>query len=417
MKNILILLGLTLVAPCVWSQTGFPTYGSFEIGSADAVNRQNLNSIISIPIVSNKARGLDLDFSVTNNSLIWENVSGTWTPFQLNQTGTPTWGWNTVSVPGSITYTVKETSGQCLVDGKEINWYFFTYSNYVYWEPNGTAHSAYINYTTNCTSGYGNKTGYSWDGYYINATNLTAPIASNPAGIQITNSQIKDTNGNYVSNTVNGSETDWKDSSGHLGLKVITASSSISYEYQDTTGTYRTITLALQNVNIKTNFGCSGVVEYSGTASLPVSVTYPNGLTYTFTYEATPSHSGYVTGRLSKVTLPNGGYIEYQYGATNDGTNCSDGTITSLTRTIYDGTNSNVWQFSRAPSGSNWQTTVTAPLMPYDSAANQSVYTFNSSAEDIEEQLYQGSVSTSNLLRTINTTWASDQPEFLYQHE
>ena len=409
MKRVIILVGLMLLSPCAWTQTGFPPYGSFEIGSADAVNRQNLNSVISIPIVSNKGRGLNLDFSVTNNSLIWQNVSSKWTPFPVNQSGTPTWGWNTLSVPGAITFTETGTPGECLIDGKEIKVEFVTFSNYVYFEPNGTVHAFPISHTDNCsTGGSGATTGYSPDGYYMNASNSTAPTVYNTAGMQYTSSQVQDANGNYLSATVvNSSETDWTDSAGHLALKVISGSSSISYEYQDTTGTYRTITLSLGSFNIKTNFACSGVVEYSGTASLPTSISYPNGLSYSFTYEATPGNSGYVTERLLKATLPNGGYIEYQYGATNDGVNCADGTITNLTRTIYDGTSSNVWQFSRSPSGSNWVTTVTAPQMPYDSAPNQSLYTFNSLGQETQELLYQGSTS-GTLLRTINTTWAGN---------
>src|SRR5277367_4719934 len=46
--------------------------------------------------------------------------------------------------------------------------------------------------------------------------------------------------------------------------------------------------------------------------------------------------------------------------------------------------------------------------MPYDTAANQSVYTFNSSGQETAEQYYQGSSTSGALLRTINTTWASN---------
>jgi RHS repeat-associated protein len=409
MKRIIILVGLMLLSPSAWAQTGFPQYGSFEVGSADAVNRQNLNTVISIPILSNKGRGLGLDFSTTSNSLIWQNVSSKWTPFPVNQGGGPTWGWNTLNVAGAITFSISGSEGECLVAGREVEEEYLAYSNYAYTEPNGTQHPFSISYTLECGKVSGTTSGYSSDGYYMAAKTPPAMTVYSPAGIQLTNSELQDTNGNYVSSTVvNSNETDWTDSAGHLALKIISSSSSISYEYQDTTGTYRTITLALGSFNIKTNFACSGVVEYSGTASLPTSISYWNGLTYTFTYESTPGNSGYVTGRLAKVALPNGGYIEYQYGATNDGVNCTDGTITNLTRTVYDGTNSNVWQFSRAASGSNWVTTETAPQMPYDTAANQSVYTFNSLGQETQEKLYQGSTSGA-LLRTINTTWATNE--------
>jgi RHS repeat-associated protein len=379
--------------------TGFPMYGTFEVGDADTVNRQNLNTNISMPIFSGTGRGLGLDFSLSYNSLFWLNINGKWVS-TANQTGSPTFGWN-YFVPGAINY--QETSAPCA--GGITN----SFSNYAYTEPNGTSHLFSLNHTISTCSGdtNGPTTGYAIDnsGYFLNTSTLTA---QSPSGTQIFASMIKDTNGNYSSSTVvSGTETDWIDSAGRTALKIIGGNTSNQYEYQSTTGSYETITLALQYFDIKTNFGCSGVSEFTGGDSLPISITYPNGLTYTFTYEATPGESSYVTGRISKVTLPNGGYVEYQYGSTNDGINCSDGTVTSLTRTIYDGTNSNVWQFTRAQNGSNWQTTVTAPKMPYDSAANQSVYTFNASGQETQEKLYQGSTS-GTLLRTVNTTWASN---------
>ncbi len=75
---------------------------------------------------------------------------------------------------------------------------------------------------------------------------------------------------------------------------------------------------------------------------------------------------------------------------------------------MNDGTNTSTWTFSRAPSGSNWVATVTAPQMPYDSAANNSVYTFNSSGQQLTAQFYQGAVVSGNLKRTVSTTWATN---------
>jgi len=46
--------------------------------------------------------------------------------------------------------------------------------------------------------------------------------------------------------------------------------------------------------------------------------------------------------------------------------------------------------------------------MSYDSAADQSVFTFNSSGQETSQQFYQGSLSSGTLLRTINTTWATN---------
>jgi RHS repeat-associated protein len=408
MRNLIILIALVLLTTRAQAQspnTGFPMYGSFELGDADAVNRQNLNTPISIPIYSGSGRGIGLNFNVSNDSLFWQNVDGVWT--SITDLNGPTYGWNDEFAQGSLTFQASET-GSC------TGGYTWSYSNYSYADLNGTSHLFSLNHTKCTGTGQitGPTTGYAIDnsGYYLNTVTFTV---TSPDGTQIISggsstifpSTIKDTNGNYSSSTINGSEIDWTDSAGRTALKIPTE--PLSYSYQDTTGNYQTIAFTQQLFNLKTNFGCSGVVEVNYPAYLPVSFTYPNGLTYAFTYEPTPGNSGYVTGRISKVTLPNGGYIEYQYGTTNDGINCADGTIVSLTRTIYDGTNTNVWTFTRTPSGSNWLTTVTYPQLPYDTAPNQSTFLFNSSGQELTEKIYQGSTS-GTLLRTINTTWASN---------
>jgi RHS repeat-associated protein len=409
MRKLIILIALVLLTTRAQAQspnTGFPMYGSFEVGDADAVNRQNLNIHITVPIYSGAGRGLGLNFNAGNDSLFWQNVDGVWTSL-LYVDGASTYGWNDKFPQGSLTFQVGD-NGQC------TGGYLNAYSNYSYADLEGTSHLFSLNHTICSGTGQitGPTTGYAIDnsGYYLNT--VTSTVTS-PDGTQIISegsssifpSTIKDTNGNYSSGIINFPEMDWTDSSGRIALKIPTE--PLSYSYQDTTGTYQTIGYAQQLFNLRTNFGCAGVVEFNDPEYLPVSFTYPNGLSYTFTYEPTPGNSGYVTGRISKVTLPNGGYIQYQYGSTNDGINCADGTVLSLTRTVYDGTNTNVWTFNRTPSGSNWLTTITYPQLPYDTAPNQSTFLFNSSGQELTQKIYQGSTS-GTLLRTINTTWATN---------
>ena len=120
--------------------------------------------------------------------------------------------------------------------------------------------------------------------------------------------KITDANGNflsgqYVSGPPNTTEVDWTDSVGRVALKIITTSTSIQYKFLDPTGAYQTTTLNLGSFNVKTNFGCSGIIEYSAVNNLPTSAVFPNGQTYQFSYEPTPGNSGYYTGRVQKVTL------------------------------------------------------------------------------------------------------------------
>jgi RHS repeat-associated protein len=398
----LLLLGATAFAQSD-PQTGFPLYGSFERGVPDTTNRQNLNSNISFPVVSTSERGGTFSFAPSYNSLMWvinESGSKSWQMARMPDGSLSSPGWSLMNVTGVIEY--QTSANECPTTPT-------TYSDFAFVEQDGTRHEFNVDYTVACGGGStGILSGYATDssGFFLNANathNGTVEIiAYGPDGTEVYGGFREDTNGNYILNRID----DIYDTTFHV-FKILPSSSSIEYQYQDTTGTYQTITVALTSYSIKTNFACSGISEFTGTNTLPSSITYPNGLSYSFTYEQTPGNSGYVTGRISKITLPNGGYIEYQYGSTNDGINCADGTITSLTRTVYDGTNTNVWQFSRAPSGSNWLTTVTYPQMPYDTAPNQGTYLFNSAGQELTEKIYQGSTS-GTLLRTINTTWATN---------
>jgi hypothetical protein len=44
--------------------TGYPPYGSFEVGVFDGVNRGNLNTNFSIPVTHFKGRGLDVNVAL-----------------------------------------------------------------------------------------------------------------------------------------------------------------------------------------------------------------------------------------------------------------------------------------------------------------------------------------------------------------
>jgi hypothetical protein len=92
----LLFLALSSFATCTLAQTGSPAFGSFEQSGFDAVNRQNLNAIFAIPIMSIPGRGQSFQYSLVNNSLLWTQTGGTpnaWTPV-IDASGNPTWGWN-----------------------------------------------------------------------------------------------------------------------------------------------------------------------------------------------------------------------------------------------------------------------------------------------------------------------------------
>lgn len=388
------------------AQTGFPLWGSFETSPFDAVNRQNLNVNFAIPLVSTPSRAGAFNYTLIYDSLIWTKTGSAWTTV-TDSSGAATWGWKNNQPLGSTKY-VKFTE---MCDTQPPITSSPHYTNYKYTDGGGTVHLFDLDFyqiQTLCLFNTGPRTGYATDGsgYYIDATTPGAPIVFSPSGDRITGTRT-DSNGNYVSGiVVNSSETDFKDTNGRVTVKKIKQSSTqTQYQILDQNGSYTAVvaTATYTSMNTKTNFACTGVSESTGTSIyLITQLTLPSGRSYSFTYEATPSFPAYVTGRIKRVTLPTGGYYQYDYPATpNNGVNCADGSVKTLTRTISDGTNSNVWQFS----GTGTQTTETYPQLPYDSAANTSVFTF-SGGSVTQQKTYQG-LTSGTLLRTINTTYGS----------
>lgn len=436
MKTAKLILATAILVNALptWAQNtgpGVSIYGSYTNGSIDSVNNQNLNVHAEFQIASVKGRGLNFDYSLTNESQIWTPVTSgsttSWTPPPA-VIGDPTggfWGWRTIRPNGQITW--KSTFvGTCTDHFTGETDYLYRYNNYVYLDPNGARHTfSSVDWsdasTPICTIPSGTLGGYADDGTRLYLTTYgqvnAMPKVVAPSGMQytglgwgtnVTNAghfgTMSDTNGNYISTTpavaycTNAyTEENWTDSAGRNIMDAYNCPTFNDYAVLGAGGGY---VVNLQTINIKTNFACSGVTEYTGTATLPSSMTLPNSQSYTFTYESTPGYSGYYTGRLLKVTMPNGGYIEYDYTGANDGINCSDGTTLNLTRKVNDGTNTRAWTFSR--SGSS--TTVTTPQLSYDSAANSTVYAFDSNGRETSRKIYQGS-SSGTLLRTINTTW------------
>jgi hypothetical protein len=434
-KTLLLISFLAVASVAQNTGTGVPAFGSFTGGTPfDRVNNQNLNVHLAIPVMGLAGRGTNFSFSEINDSQIWIPVSSggttSWTP-AVDSNGNPTWGWQTASPTGSVSYVLTATGGTCDViipPGIHVNDPLFRRNNWVYTDTQGTQHrfpgvdltDACINHNVvpQATPGF-SATGYAGDpsGLFLTGSTVTnfppgfTPlgtvngVVTDASGVQhygvSWEGYVEDTNGNYINTTTTNSGHVWTDTTGTNALTIVPASGSV--QYKDRNGNV-IATLNLQTLNIKTNFGCSGIVEYSGTASVPASIVFPNNQAISFSYEPTPGNSGFFTGRLQTVTLPNGGFYEYDYGTTNDGINCSDGTALNLTRKINDGTNTRAWTFSRSGN----KTTATAPKLSYDSVGNDTVYTFDANGHESSRKIYQGSSQSGSVLQTINTTWAAN---------
>src|SRR5277367_2026796 len=110
MRKLLLLILVALSPTVLFAQAlGLPSFGSFTPGGFDTVNNQDLNIYFSIPIVSSTGRGLPLNLSLTNNSLVWQNYGGLWFP-TVDFSGNPTWGWQKDFPTGGVSYYTYTTA-------------------------------------------------------------------------------------------------------------------------------------------------------------------------------------------------------------------------------------------------------------------------------------------------------------------
>jgi RHS repeat-associated protein len=374
--------------------TGTPPFGSFG-GGPDVINLGSLNSHIRVPMVSKAGRGMPFTYNITYDTSVWYPVSSNGTQAWQPVTN---WGWQgeTEVALGYVVFPLRTTTQTCheIINGRMQTYYATYESGAMYHDSLGVAHyfgifeggCAGVDVNTNTAT---DGSGLTYDSGTITTRwgqVINAPHTQTGSGTKT------DRNGNQIS--TNGSSfTDT------LGTTVLTLSgggtpsSPITFTYTPPSGTNVSYTMKYGSYNVLTNFGCSGITEYSATGvSLVSEIDLPDGTKYSFTYEPTPGHSGDVTGRLASVTLPTGGSISYTYTGSNNGIECSDGSTAGLNRTVNPG---GEWQYTRSGSGSAWGTTVTDPQ------GNQTGINFQqeSTTQNFFETMrwvYQGPASANN---------------------
>jgi RHS repeat-associated protein len=402
--------------------TGTPPFGSFG-GGPDIVNLANLNVHWTTPVLHKPGRGTNFTYDLSYDSSVWYPVtSGSTRTWQLTSANI---GWTTSLYYGG--YVSHSTSLSSYRTYCGLHWtpqyaYIttYTYSNWSYFDGRGTPHpypsgdSSYMQ-TNGCTDdtsyGYFSDVSIDGSGYKltVSGSSVVSLYASNGGLVTLGgNLPYQDRNGNQI--TTDGSGHFYDTLSSTTPVLTVsgsgTPSSPMTFTYTAPSGANASYTMKFTTYSLQTNFGCSGITEYgtngTTTANLVSEIDLPdyNATTnpnskYSFTYEPTPNHSGFVTGRLASVTLPTGGTISYFYSAGNNGINCSDGSAATLTSTTPDGT----WTYAQVKNtGAASTTTVTDP------SGNNTVVQFQGIYET-QRQIYQGSVAPANLLRTINTCY------------
>jgi RHS repeat-associated protein len=407
LRFVLLMLALTLGAGAASAQvaTGAPPFGSFG-GGPDVVNLANLNSHIAIPVLHKAGRGTNFTYDLSYDSSVWYPVtSGSTTSWQPVYN----WGWRaqTEAATGYVTYSATYPA-PCNPR---------TWSNWVYHDPWGVPHplaaqawyvgSKFCGYAWGATGGLAND----GSGYFISLTsNYANPpfyklysrdgkLINAPANAGTGSGNFSDRNGNQL--TVDGSGNFFDTLSSTTPILTAsgagTPTSPTVLSYTAPSGGSASYTMKYGTYTVQTNFGCSGVTDFGPTSEYLVSeIDLPDNSKYTFTYEGTPGHAGYVTGRLASVTLPTGGTITYTYtGGSSGHITCSDGSASGLQRATPD-TGGSYWSYSRTPgSGAASTDTITDPVGNVTTVQFQGIY-------ETQRVVNQGA---STLLETVYTCY------------
>jgi RHS repeat-associated protein len=386
LRKIASLYVFILTASTLWSQvaTGNYTYGTFDSKGLDTINVGNLNVHLAIPVLSKAGRGIPFSYNLGYHSSVWmpTGVSGSqiWQPVA-------NWGWAGITevATGYISYNTSSSVCYYRLDdeGPERKGTYTEQYNYAYHDMWGITHpfAGYTwQYTPSLCGASGSSlvplatdgSGYSYTSKGITARNgtLLVPPSNSTSGA----ATATDRNGNEISVSASGQFTD---TTGKVALTVAgsgTASSPMTFAYTDTNGNPQTVTMNYTTYTVETAFGCSGIAEFGPTAEpLVSSITFPDGSSYNFSYEATPGHSGDVTGRLAGVTLRQGDTIQYVYTGGSNGIECADGSTAGLTRTLNgdSGSAASSLSYARTITGSGTSSTAVV-----DGMGNAKNYTF-----------------------------------------
>jgi RHS repeat-associated protein len=402
------------------SSAGLPAHGTYS-GGPDAINLGNLNIHIEIPIFSKPGRGIPYHYSLIYDSSIYQS-QGFWWP-----NNSATYGWASDQFGMSSGYVTSQSwvYDSCPYSGDPDDSYNSVYALTVsaYHSPDGVIHTFPAGISTfNACDGLSTPyTAASSDGYTItvSASGNGGTIAlTDPSGTTfgvdansgvVDGSPITDTNGNtfpssayYHANSGTSITYGYGDTTGLNPILYTydpTTTLTHSVQYTDSNGVQQTVNLNYTQMIVATAFGVPGIDEYSlnfpptiypyGPIYKPLltSVVYPDGSSYSFTYEQTPGESCCTTGRIASMTLPTGGTISYQYTGGYNGI-FADGTTSGLVRTTTDG-QTTYTRFNVVAPG--YTTPGSSTTTVQDALGNQTVLTFVEQSQQSNYNFYETS--------------------------
>jgi len=412
------------------SATGLDQFGTFHRNHIQTMNLFNLNNHIEIPLFTKKERGVNF-----YAKLVWDQSDS----LQFVQVPYPPGGqYFQVNGPrfASVTDVYYKShlvgSQTCPSNTSAVTTYFDSIvdqDNTVHAIPTGAS------VTTGQYCGSGTYNVATSDGKWlltvtwtdqncwgegcitsVTETDTSGDVYGYNSGL----ASLTDPNGNQITvSGAGGSNETWTDPTGNT---VFTAQQptppqpTMVYSYPVQTGGMAHVQLNYTSgFTLQNQFGCS--LPYQNTsASLPTSISLPDGTSYSFVYEAANGSypSTTVTGRIHSITVPAGGTWTYMYSGGNNGINCTGtpGSPATITITASEGS---AWTYNRTVCTSNCSTSPWSQTVVTDPACNDTVYEFDATGNQMQALSYQGtagtaacSATTKTLLQTVTTCYNGD---------
>ncbi len=365
-------------------QPGFPAFSPQDCQFGICVNLANNNIILTAPIRhKNGAFPFQADF-VGNYYEINSPIStySQWAPSLNVSGGQPQAQVNSfINSNFKVTYTGLTYNVPCQIgSGTTVEFY-----GWVLIDAGGTVrqlpdsdYSDFDNEGQSCLIGSG-FTATTTDGSGITVTvaanGTTASSVIGKDGSQIIGTpitEVKDVHGNNAS--LSGSA--FNDT---FNLSALSFSSGTQtqgpFTWTDVEGASQKVSLGTSSETLRTNFGCSNIVEFpTTTTTQPTSITFADNTTESWTYNPTYGYPSDTDGRLSKITLPTGGTVLFTYGTGQNTIECTHFTSDNVTKLLGNGDKTT---YTLSYLGSTMTNTVVNP------GNNTTVYTFLTATQQI----------------------------------
>jgi RHS repeat-associated protein len=383
-------------------QTGSPSFSTNEPIESGLIDLANGDLQIRINVASFPQRGsVPFTGSLIYDSRIWKPVQGTSLTWQPTNVPNSQGGWRYVNTntTGSTAW-----SSTVVAKGRPPVDCYIQFSGFNWTDASGTKRF-FTGMTKEpldplCGLDFPNGGGMATDasGFRISIANYTDATIYAPDGTQVYPT-VSDVNGNFFSN----SGANVVDTLGRTPVTITTNcggnSAQTCYDILNSKGTTSRITVLTTSIAVSTQFGVTGITEYSGNLTVVQKITLPDLTFYQFGYD------GY--GELSSMTLPAGGQITYGYSNFHDALGGTNRWVSS--RMSGGGT----WSYTPAvittcasgQVGCQQKVTVTKP------SADNCVYIFtmNNGAWMSQRQDYTGSILAANLVSTTVKIWDFSQ--------